>query len=60
MSKPCKRCIKLIKQAGIRKVYYSVDNGVVVINAKYIKSDHLSFGQKMLAKENNTQRSRYM
>lgn len=50
MSKPCKHCIKLIKQAKIRKVYYSVDDGVIVIGAKDIESDHVSFGRRNLAR----------
>lgn len=31
-SKPCKYCYQMLKRAGIRRVYYTVDNGYMVEN----------------------------
>ena len=40
-SKPCKHCIERIKQHGIRKVYYSDENGNIVME----KTSSITNGQ---------------
>lgn len=45
-SKPCADCTLLIKQSGIKKVYYSTHDGVVKIKACDLESDHISFGRR--------------
>lgn len=47
-SKPCSSCTKILKYFGFRKIYYSVPGGLVVENVAKLKSDHLSYAQKLL------------
>jgi len=43
MSKPCKNCISFMKTLGIKKIYYSNENGnIIVENIKKIKTTHIS------------------
>lgn len=42
-SKPCVMCLKKIKEAGIKKVYYSTDEGDIVCERSCtMETDHLS------------------
>lgn len=34
LSRPCDRCMSLIKAVGIKKVHYTTDNGTETINVK--------------------------
>lgn len=44
-ARPCFHCLDLIKKVGIRKSYYSTDNGMIASeNVKYMLSTHLSAG----------------
>lgn len=60
-SRPCKNCVKVIKRAGIKKVYYSVKTmdgrrGIEVIKVKDLISTFMSTGQirkKCCEKSNN-------
>lgn len=46
-SKPCADCTRLIKQAKIKKVYYSSHDGSIIkIKASELESDHVSFGRR--------------
>ena len=41
-SKPCKHCVDLIKYYGIKKIYYSFNQGIVYERSTTIQTDHLS------------------
>ena len=41
-SMPCKHCVDLIKYYGIKKIYYSYDQGLVYERSTTIQTDHLS------------------
>lgn len=41
-SKPCKRCLALIKKYGIRKVYYSYDQELIYVKTRDITDPYLS------------------
>jgi len=46
-SRPCKDCIDELKQIGIRKVYYSNDNGDIVYEfVENMIKTHTSAGMK--------------
>jgi hypothetical protein len=54
-SKPCAQCLKLIKKAKIKNVYYSVatyhsdgtfTTGIIRERAKNMTTDHISFGRR--------------
>ena len=47
MSKPCKHCLIKITKMGIRKVYYSTSNGVLISEETVnMVSDHISSGNR--------------
>ena len=59
-SKPCAHCINIIKNAGIRHVYYSESEcqpdgthvpKIVKIRARDLENDHVSFGRRLKQKE---------
>ena len=41
-SKPCQRCLKIIKSYGIKKVYYSYDKKLVMERTSKMETDHIS------------------
>lgn len=42
-SKPCKHCVKLMYETGIRNIYYSTDSGDIIMEQiKYIETEHIS------------------
>lgn len=41
-SKPCKKCIKFLKNSGIRKIYYSYEGGLKMEKTIEIETDHVS------------------
>lgn len=46
-SKPCKHCINYMKTLGIRKVYYSDDNGDIIYEKiSNMQSEHISMLRK--------------
>jgi deoxycytidylate deaminase len=48
-SRPCKRCIKIMKKNRIKNVYYSTNKGDIVkekVESMDIKSAHVSSGIK--------------
>jgi hypothetical protein len=50
-SKPCQHCLHIMKQLNVNRVFYSIDgNEVICEKVKYMKSDHLSLGGKMVKK----------
>jgi hypothetical protein len=48
-SKPCKHCLELISRVGIKKVIYSVDEGVIVTRTKDIVKPYISTGYESLS-----------
>ena len=47
-SKPCEECIDIIRLSGIKKIYYSVINGIIIEKTSMISSKHKSYAQKHL------------
>lgn len=48
-SKPCQHCLHIMKQLNVNRVFYSIDgNEVLCEKVKYMTSDHLSLGGKMV------------
>ena len=41
-SRPCKRCLNILKGYGFQKVYYSMYKKMEVEKIKYMENDHLS------------------
>ena len=41
-SRPCSRCLELIKQYNIKRVYYSYDGDLVMEKTRDIETDHVS------------------
>ena len=41
-SKPCARCLDLIKNYGIRKVYYSDEKRLIMEKTNNMETNHLS------------------
>jgi len=55
-SKPCNNCIYYLRLYGVKNVYYSNDNGVIVKEKiNYIENEHCSLGHNRYCKylENN-------
>jgi hypothetical protein len=49
MSRPCAKCIEILKIVGIRSVYYSTKTGEIIRErVKNMTSNHLSQAQKHL------------
>jgi tRNA(Arg) A34 adenosine deaminase TadA len=49
MSRPCAKCIEILKIVGIRSVYYSTETGEIIREkVKNMSSNHLSQAQKHL------------
>ena len=52
-SRPCSMCIEKMKKLGIRKVYYSNNDGEMICeDVKTMTSEHISAGNKVLARKN--------
>jgi deoxycytidylate deaminase len=53
-SKPCFNCLNLIKQSGIKKIYYSISSyengvfksGIMVERVRDMETAHVSFGDR--------------
>ncbi len=41
-SKPCKHCVEMIKYYGIRRIYYSYEQGLKYESGNTITTDHVS------------------
>ena len=41
-SKPCSKCLKMLKYYGIKKVYYSLEQEIVFEKTNEMETDHLS------------------
>ena len=53
MSQPCVSCTKMIKTAGIRRVYYSTnDNEIEYKYGKHINTYHRCYGEQNLGIKN--------
>ena len=49
MAKPCKHCLDLYKELGVRGVYYSDETGRIRYElVKDMKNDHISKSKKLL------------
>ena len=46
-SKPCSRCLEMIKKCGIKKIYYSHDQGLVYEKARDMENDHVSSAHRV-------------
>ena len=46
MSKPCKHCIRLLKDVGIKRVYYSDEGSFVCEKISEIQTTHVSRGNR--------------
>ena len=47
-SKPCNHCIKYLRKIGIKKIYYSLDDGSMKYEKlKYMESDHVCIARKV-------------
>lgn len=47
-SKPCKYCLKMCKNFGVKRIYYSNDNGnIIKEKTRDMISTHISYGQKV-------------
>ena len=41
-SKPCNHCLQMIKESGIKRVYYSYDKGLKMEKVNQMETSHLS------------------
>ena len=41
-SKPCSRCVDMLKKYGVRRVYYSYERELKMEKVNELKNDHLS------------------
>lgn len=41
-SKPCKHCVEMIKYYGIRRIYYSYEQGLKYESGNTLTTDHVS------------------
>jgi glutaredoxin-related protein len=41
-SKPCSRCVEFLKNYGVRRVYYSYDEKLIVEKVNQLKNEHVS------------------
>lgn len=41
-SRPCKRCLNILKEHGFQRVYYSIHKNIKMEKIKYMENEHLS------------------
>ena len=41
-SKPCNRCVEMLKKHGVRRVYYSYERGLKMEKVNQLENEHLS------------------
>ena len=41
-SRPCKRCLNILKQHGFQRIYYSFQKNIKMEKVKYMENDHIS------------------
>jgi len=46
-SRPCKHCSKMLRNIGVKTIYYSDEDGDISYEkVKYLHSDHLSLARR--------------